>query len=249
MKQLRILIVEEDPISQKELEMMLTKNGHRIAAVLDNARNVTSYLEKNAVDLVLLNTSLKGPTNGIELALQIYRSRIPLIFLSTSSDELIYLQAKKTGYAGYLVKPFDRLTLQSMIELAIVGSNQMLASSRLLLLWQDKLANKEIVFIRNVDQLVKLDLTDLLVVEADGNYCLLHTLDRKFIIKSSLRKLKLRLTLGRFHQIHRKFIIQLSHVDRVDLSTGEVLIQDLRIPIGNAYRREFMMRLDGKRFL
>ncbi len=58
--------------------------------------------------------------DGIETA-QIMHSKfdIPVIYVTSHGEEMIFERAKKTGPFGYIVKPFKKEELQKTIEMGL----------------------------------------------------------------------------------------------------------------------------------
>lgn len=116
----RILIVEDVRIVALEIEKRLCKAGYQVAGKVTSAEEAIETVEQNGIDLILMDISLAGQMDGIEGAEHIRkRSDIPVIFLSAHSDKKTLERAKKAEPFGYIVKPFDQMTLQANIEMAV----------------------------------------------------------------------------------------------------------------------------------
>ena len=63
----KILIVEDDPmVAELNSRLILTMEGFGVPVITGDARDALAYLEKNSVDLILLDIYLPG-MNGLEL--------------------------------------------------------------------------------------------------------------------------------------------------------------------------------------
>jgi DNA-binding NarL/FixJ family response regulator len=68
-------------------------------------------------DIVLMDITLKGAMDGIETASQIKKNyNIPVIFVSSHSDEEIISRAKAVDPDGFIKKPFHDDDLRIAIE-------------------------------------------------------------------------------------------------------------------------------------
>lgn len=116
----KIIIVEDEAIIAAEIEAILESLGYQ---VIGKARNGDKALDLFALrnpDLALLDITIKGSLNGIDLA-KIIREKynFPYVFLTSHSDMNTLNEVKATLPYGYVVKPFTDNDLRSNIELAL----------------------------------------------------------------------------------------------------------------------------------
>ena len=116
----QILVVEDEAIIARDLQRSLGRLGYAVPATARSGAEALGLLEESTPDLILMDIGLKGAMDGIELA-QAVRERwhIPVIFLTSYSDEQTVDRAKATGPYGYLVKPFREGELRITIEVAL----------------------------------------------------------------------------------------------------------------------------------
>jgi len=71
-------------------------------------------------DIVLMDIALKGEIDGIDTAAQIKKKyNIPVIFVSSNTDEATISRAREIRPDGFIKKPFDDDDLRIAIELGI----------------------------------------------------------------------------------------------------------------------------------
>ena len=118
--QKKILIVEDEPIIALELSERLQQYGYLISGIASNGLEARKKFKENTTDLILLDISLKGDINGIELA-EIIRqtSDIPIIYITAFSDQATLAKAKLTQPSGFLLKPFNQRELETTIEISL----------------------------------------------------------------------------------------------------------------------------------
>ena len=120
MTEIRILIVEDEPIIAEDISSALEKNEYKVSAIVYDKEEALSELLKNTPDLALLDINLDGKQDGIEIAEIIARDHhIPFVFLTSYSDKGTLEKAKHTEPSGYIVKPFSEAGLYSTIEIAL----------------------------------------------------------------------------------------------------------------------------------
>ncbi len=241
MSKLKILVIEDDVSYALELEMMLTED-YDLLPIAKSVDEALATIEKTEVDIILSDIFLEGKATGVDLVTQIEEKEIPIVIMTFSKDETLYQRAKSKNLIGYLVKPFDNLTLRSTIELAIEkrGLNPESIDSTGA---SDGKVYSNSFFIRTNKQLVKVIVSDIKWIQSDGNYCIVVTNSRKYAIKLSLTKILKKLPEADFIQAHKRYLVQLSYITQIDTSTNQLFISEEVIPIGRKYKPALFDRL------
>lgn len=130
----KILIVEDEAIVAKDIQMTLERIGYGIAAIVSFGEEAVEKAGELAPDLVLMDIVLKGEMDGIQAASEIHKhSNVPIIYLTAYSDEITLQKAKLTYPYGYIIKPFEKNDLKIAIEIALYKSdmeNKLIESRR-----------------------------------------------------------------------------------------------------------------------
>ena len=112
-----VLIVEDDKINQSTIERFIEKNFRAIST--DSSDEAIELLKNNKVDIILMDISIKGSMNGLELTKELKASKeypgIPVIAITAHAFESDRLNAMKAGCDEYLSKPFSRNSLLDTI--------------------------------------------------------------------------------------------------------------------------------------
>lgn len=120
MAKARIMVVEDEAITVKDLQMTLQELGYEVPAVASTGEEAVQKAEEHKPDLVLMDIALDGEMDGIKAADQIRkRFDIPVVYLTAHADERTLESAKVTEPFGYIVKPFNDKDLLSSIEMAL----------------------------------------------------------------------------------------------------------------------------------
>lgn len=115
-----ILIVDDDPIVAKLVEMRLSKMGYEVAAITSTGNEAISLAALMSPDAVIMDIKIAGEIDGIETAKIITRDyNIPVIYLTADTDLSTFDRAKATAGCEYLVKPFSDSEMYIAIELAL----------------------------------------------------------------------------------------------------------------------------------
>ncbi|MBO9592539.1 MAG: response regulator transcription factor [Niabella sp.] len=119
----RIALVDDHPIVVEGLEKVLSVVKHmKIAGRFTNGKDLLSFLNYTAVDIVLLDITLPD-INGIDLCKSIKTNfpQIVVLALSNLSNRGIIIDVLKNGASGYLLKNVSRDELVSSINTALRG--------------------------------------------------------------------------------------------------------------------------------
>ncbi|PTN37174.1 ATP-binding protein [Desulfonatronum sp. SC1] len=116
----RILVVEDDAILALTLETMLDKLGYTALRPVARGEDAVAAATTEQPDLMLMDIRLAGEMDGVTAARRIRSfSEIPVVFLSSHSEDALLRQAKASNPYGYLVKPVSERELAACLEMAL----------------------------------------------------------------------------------------------------------------------------------
>jgi len=120
MTDINILLVEDEQIVAKYIEKQLTGAGYRVLASITKGDEAIEKVKSLQPDVVLMDIKLVGDMDGIEAADFIRKNyQIPVIFLSSLTDDESFQRAKIAEPFGYLVKPIDIKEFNRVVEMAL----------------------------------------------------------------------------------------------------------------------------------
>ncbi len=244
MSSVRILIVEDDALIAADLATLLGDLGYTVCATCPDARSAMLAIAQHRPDVLLLDINLGRGADGVRIAEEVNaRERIPFLFVTSHTDQGTLARVKQVRPAGFIIKPFDADDLRTQIEIALARyaahvntDEQPVEQQR-----QDFVIAGNI-FVRDKGRLVKLAVNDIRYVEADGNYVMLHTADRRFMLSASLTSIEEKLSSPSFLRVHRSYLVDLRRVTAVEEKL--VLLGSIHIPVGRTHREELRRRLD-----
>ncbi len=158
-KNCRIMLVEDENIIAMDIRQRLETLGYQVVAQFGSGTDAICALADLRPDLILMDIGLKGSMDGIQTAEQIrIQFDLPVIFLTSFSDQATLERASQSEPYGYIVKPFEEHELAIAVEMALYkhGMDKKLRESeeRYNLavrgandgIWDWKLKNNEIYF-------------------------------------------------------------------------------------------------------
>lgn len=213
---MKAIIVDDERLARKELMSLLA--SHPEIEIVDEAANpdeAVEKIEKHDPDVVFLDIQMPGKT-GFEMLEGM--ERVPQVIFTTAYDEFA-LKAFEYNALDYLLKPIqpERLT-ESLNKVSIKESKK---SPK-----DQKLSNKDQVFVKDGDKCWFVKLEDVRLFESDGNYIKVYFDKFKPMIHKSLNALDERLDDRHFFRASRKHIINLGWVESIDTwFNGGLLVQ------------------------
>jgi len=216
-------------------------SGHpdlEVMAELPNAVEALKYLGQNQVDVIFLDIHMPFLT-GIDF-IQTLKNPPKIVF--TTSDKEFAIEAYEYEFiVDYLIKPITPQRFQKAVSKLMNVVQPVLAGSDGNLGFSETQKEEDIYI--NIDRrLIKLQLGEILMVEAKGDYIEIKTTSTMYRVHSTLKKIKDKLPESLFMQIHRSFIINFTKI--IDIQDNSVLIERSVIPISRSQRPNLMQRLN-----
>jgi two-component system LytT family response regulator len=204
------LIVDDERLARLELIRLLAP--HPEIEIVGEARNgaeAAAMIPKLAPDLLFLDIQMPGMT-GFDVLEQL--DDVPQVIFTTAYDEYA-IKAFEVSALDYLLKPIAPPRLAA--ALAKVRPPQ--ERTRL-----------EQVFVREGERCWIVRLTDIFLLESEGNYTRVYFAGERPLIRRSLNALEEQLDPVVFFRAGRKEILNLKWIDKVDIAVSGGLVVTLR---------------------
>lgn len=116
----RILVVEDELIVARDIQVTLQSFGYDVPEIVMSGEEAVQAAYRLRPDLIMMDIMIQGAMDGVESA-EIIRSQfnIPVIYLTAYSDEETLRRAKLTESYGFIAKPFDERELYVAVEFAL----------------------------------------------------------------------------------------------------------------------------------
>jgi len=121
---LRILLIEDDPDIQRMVQLSLKFQGGHEVSVASGGQEGIEKAEREKPDLILQDVmmpEMDGYETCRRLKANPATASIPVVFLSARAQQSEIEKGRSLGAIGYLVKPFDPMTLSDQLQ-AMLGS-------------------------------------------------------------------------------------------------------------------------------
>lgn len=216
-----VLIVEDDSFIAIMLSLLLEDNGYNVIGIYDNAEEAWEACKYHLPGLVLLDVKLMDDKNGVWVAQQIRKNRLPIkiIYLTAFSDYEIVSKIMETCPSMYFTKPFNESVLLSNIKIALKDDRS------------------EILEVIDKGQKILLNTNDILFMRSEGNYIYIFMEGKPFIvIREQLRLIEERILNNWFLRVHQRFLVNLKKVTSV--GKQYLQINTHSIPISKPYKEK-----------
>ena len=245
---LKTVIVDDESLSLKLMVSYAEKvPALSVVAQFQNAIDALDYLQRKPVDLLFLDIQMPDIT-GLEL-LQSLSSK-PLVIFSTAYPEFA-VEGFQHDAIDYLVKPvmFPRFlkSVNKAIERRRLLDNQqteLKSPTQVIEIMTDEKPTKNVdyLFVKVNTHWKRIEFSDIRFIESNGDYVSIHTLNNNnLLVLQTLTQMQDKLPANDFSRVHRRFIVNLSHVDTVE--KDHLLLGKDDITIGKSYRAELFKKL------
>jgi CheY-like chemotaxis protein len=113
-----ILVVDDDPITQRVLHHYLTRMGHHILSA-SNGREAIEVARRELPQLIILDVMMPemGGLTALRQLKEIESTKsIPVIIVTVQAATLTQLEAEASGAALFITKPFSPTQLLAAIK-------------------------------------------------------------------------------------------------------------------------------------
>jgi two-component system, LytTR family, response regulator LytT len=217
---MRVLVVDDEAPARSELRYLLGRHEGVDVDEAAHAGEALALVRRGDYDAVFLDVEMPGLT-GLE-ATPLVREGVgaPAVVFVTAHAEYA-VEAFAVEAFDYLLKPVDPERIARVMERL---QERELAKPAPL--------QKIPVVAGGRTELV--DFEQVHYVQADGDYCRVHTYDRSYLSTASLGELEETLPPDRFARIHRSYLVNLAKVAAVKRASGD----RLRLALADAERTE-----------
>jgi two-component system, LytTR family, response regulator len=240
---LRVIICDDELMARKRVLRLLSElPGIESTIECESGEEVLAKLATDDVDIAILDINMPGKS-GIDTVMEMPEDRPYVIFLTAHPEHAV--KAFDVGAVDYVLKPVDDARLAKALERARTFLDKGLdrtspeeggAARRL-----DKLA------IATHDGAALVSPAEITHATFDGALVSVHTAARTILTDDTLQDLENKLGQGPFERVHRRAIVNLDHVERLEsvdsggyvacLSTGK------RVDVSRQSARRLRRRL------
>ncbi|MDO5980758.1 LytR/AlgR family response regulator transcription factor [Flavivirga spongiicola] len=239
---MKCVIIDDEPLAVDVIESYVNQIcSLEIVAKCNNPLEAITILNKHQVDLVFLDIEMPNLT-GLDLVKTI--ENMPQFIFTTASPQHA-LEGFNLNATDYLVKPIpfhrflkavSRAKEKNALENTISGRISSTLSQ------QEVIPQNDFIFVKSEYENIKVDVQDIQYIEGLKDYIKIYQKDNsKALLTLSSFKSILDKLPENFMRVHRSYIININAIRA--LQKTKVVVGDKRIPIGETYKEEVVIRL------
>jgi DNA-binding LytR/AlgR family response regulator len=235
---MKCVIIDDEPLAVDVIDTYVNQiEGMEIVAKCNNPLDAITILNKHQVDLVFLDIEMPNLT-GLDLVKTV--ENIPQFIFTTAYPQHA-LEGFELNATDYLVKPIpfqrflkavSRAKEKYTLEQSIATQSNTSSEEN----------NIDFIFVKSEYENIKVNVQDIEYIEGLKDYIKIHLKDQaKSLLTLSSFKAILEKLPSNFIRTHRSYIINIDCIRA--LQKTKVVINNIRIPIGETYKEEVLKRL------
>ena len=227
---IRCIVLDDEYLAVKLISGYVQQTaGLALALSTTDAGEALGMIKKGMADLIFLDVQMPGIT-GIELMKLVRKDNVKVV-LTTA-----YAQYALDGYEhdiiDYLLKP---ITFERFMIAVNKSKNRLSAGS-------PQNSAQDFIFIKTEYRLQKTSFSDILYLEALGDYIAYYTTRGKILSLERMKNMEEQLPQPNFLRIHKSYIINIDHIDYVE--RGRIVINKQYLPVGETFKESVRAKLN-----
>lgn len=220
---IQCIVVDDEPLAVQVIEGFIAKMPElQLQRSFSNPLEALAYLKQEpAVRLVFLDIQMPELT-GVEF-MQLLQNQVDVVIIS-AYDEYA-LEGFQYEATDYLLKPVSFERFVKAVQKVINKQKDI------------SLVQNEFIFIRTDKRIVRVNLSEILFIEALRNYVAIQTTTQKILTLQNLRGIEEILPPQKFIRVHKSFITAIDKIDSVERQ--RIFIGTHTVPIGDTYVKQF----------
>ena len=232
------LIIDDEPLAIELLEDFVSKIPFlKLEKSCSNAFEAMQEIQTKKIDLIFSDIEMPDFT-GIEFIKSLEQK--PLIIFTTAYSHYA-VEGFNLNAVDYLVKPIPFHRFIKAVNRAQELFNLKTEQENVVPEVQAQ-PKADFIFVKSEYENVKVNLNSIKYIEGLKDYIKIYSDKPKPILTlNSLKAFEDKLPTN-FVRVHRSFIVSLDYIDSVQ--RNRIVIEKIRIPIGQNYKDEFIKRIE-----
>lgn len=217
-----ILIAEDDVLISESLKQTLEEFGYEVLPIVSSTLDAKIAIEKHRPDLAILDINMNGRAQGLEIAAFIHTEIfIPFIFLTSYAGEGMVERAASFQPEAYIVKPFNAQTIFSTVKLALANT---------------KIKNEKVIQFKSGHVQIRIPLNEVVYLQAEDIYVAVHTIAKKYLVRTGLKTFLLEQNFDELVQTHRSYAVNKRFVN--EFNSSNLIVNNVSVPISRSFSAE-----------
>ncbi|MDD2382620.1 MAG: LytTR family DNA-binding domain-containing protein [Sulfurospirillaceae bacterium] len=191
---MKILVMDDESLALSRVERLLKELNYSSTCV-STLENFDTECAKTSFNIFILDINMPQ-ISGIELAKKILLKQPDAFIIFQTAYEEFALKAYQIGAIDYLLKPFDKETLERSINRALAYRKE-----------------NNITFLsKNGDETYLINQKDIFYIEANLSEVIIKTKEHFSYIDEKISQMETLLDSELFFRIHRSYIVNINKI-------------------------------------
>lgn len=225
-KKHRCIIVDDNKLDGLTVLSFVRKYPFiQVDGLFESALIALEFARKSPPDVLLLDIDMPG-LNGLDLRKEL--GDIPACIFITSHPEFA-LEGFESAALDFIVKPLRTDRFEKAMERLELFLEVHYKAALL-----DYTLGEDTLFIKDGHNHIKLQLHEIIYLEALKDYTGIITRQKKYCVLTPLGSLLKEKSFQSFIRIHRSYAVQKHFIEKI--TPREVMINNMQLPVGRSYK-------------
>ena len=226
------IIVEDEPLAEEKLLGFISRVPWlELCGSFHSGIDALRFIQQQPAQLIFLDIHMEG-LSGIQVLESLVNK--PKIILTTAYNSYA-MKAFDLQVDDYLLKPYSYERFLQAVQKACSNENSVN---------QKKNEDLDFIFIKTDYRLVKIQLSDIILVEGMRDYRCIVTTNSKILTLATFSDLITKLPENQFIRTHKSYIVSIRHIRSIE--HNRIFIGDKIIPISDSYHDHFYRSINQK---
>ena len=242
MENIKVLIVDDEPIAQEIIESYLQKiTGLELIGCCKNALEAYSIISRQKIDLIFLDINMPE-ISGMDF-LKTLRTPPKVVF--TTAYPQYAVESYELNAIDYLLKPvsferFLKATNKAIAELQTTGNQHITETAPA----QAKV--ERMIFVKSEGKHIRVDLEKVSFIEGLKDYIQIWLDNERVIVHTTMKGMEEQLNrFPEFIRVHKSYIVNTKFIMEVWGNT--IKTKNHIITVGSTYRDELNKLLESNK--
>lgn len=234
MKTLKCIAVDDEPLALEIISDYCEKIDYlELTGKFTNPFEALNLIKKESIDIIFIDIQMPD-LSGFGFVKSMKNS--PYVIFTTAYKEYA-LESYELNAVDYLLKPFSFERFFQAID-KVNERNQEVFDIE-----NNLAANySDFIFINYNNKILKLMLDDISYLKSDGDYIMIHTDKKEYLIREKMKNISEKLSPKQFIRVHKSYIVSIKRI--TELYGNIVKCGDNEIPVGQIYRNILYREID-----
>ncbi len=219
------IIVDDDELVRHTLETLIAETDFLLLVKsCGTAAEAAVVLQEESIDLIFLDVKMPG-MNGLDFLKSLEENKPQVIMIT--ADKGSAAEAYNLDASDFILKPITRSRFLKAV-----------AKSKRNFTIDQKFVANDALFVKVNSVLRRVNMADIIYIEAMADYLTVHTPTQKYVLKSTMKNIMDKLPEKEFIRVHNSFIVRIDKISSIE--DANLVVSKKIIPISRNRRKALM---------